>query len=37
MKKTGRFVELGPAKRVLSHPAHPYSQALFAAVPQVPA
>ena len=37
MKQTGRFVELGPAKRILSHPEHPYSQALLAAVPQMPA
>jgi oligopeptide transport system ATP-binding protein len=35
--QAGRFVEVGPAERVLSHPDHPYTQALLAAVPQVPA
>jgi ABC-type dipeptide/oligopeptide/nickel transport system ATPase component len=35
--QAGRFVELGPAERVLRHPEHSYTQALLAAVPQVPA
>jgi ABC-type glutathione transport system ATPase component len=35
--QVGRFVEVGPAERVLSCPDHPYTQALLAAVPQVPA
>ena len=29
----GRIVEIGPAKRLFSHPAHPYTRALLAAVP----
>jgi peptide/nickel transport system ATP-binding protein len=29
----GRIVERGPVERVLQHPAHPYTQALLAAVP----
>ncbi|WP_298752851.1 ABC transporter ATP-binding protein [uncultured Serinicoccus sp.] len=29
----GRIVEEGPAERVVSHPAHPYTAALLAAVP----
>ncbi len=33
----GKFVEIGPAEQVLSRPAHPYTQALLAAVPEVPA
>jgi ABC-type glutathione transport system ATPase component len=35
--QAGRFVGLGPAERVLSHPERPHTQALLAAVPQVPA
>jgi ABC-type dipeptide/oligopeptide/nickel transport system ATPase component len=35
--QAGRFVELGPVERVLSHPKHRYTQALLATVPQVPA
>ncbi len=31
----GRFVEYGAAKHVLSQPLHPYTQALFDAVPKV--
>jgi ABC-type microcin C transport system duplicated ATPase subunit YejF len=34
--KSGRFVELGPAARVLASPEHPYTQALLAAVPSLP-
>jgi ABC-type glutathione transport system ATPase component len=33
----GRFVELGAADQVLQSPQHPYTQALLAAVPQLPA
>ncbi len=29
----GRIVEQGPVEEVLRHPAHPYTQALLAAVP----
>ena len=35
--QAGRFVEVGTVERVLSQPAHPYTQALLAAVPEVPA
>jgi ABC-type glutathione transport system ATPase component len=35
--QAGRFVEEGPAEQVLSRPAHPYTQALLAAVPEIPA
>jgi ABC-type glutathione transport system ATPase component len=35
--QAGRFVEQGPAEQILSRPAHPYTQALLAAVPQIPA
>ncbi|HYT52684.1 MAG TPA: ABC transporter ATP-binding protein [Gaiellaceae bacterium] len=30
----GRLVELGPAERIYAGPAHPYTQALFAALPE---
>ncbi len=32
----GRFVESGPAERVLQAPQHSYTQALIAAVPEIP-
>ncbi len=35
--QAGRFVEVGPAEQLLSQPSHPYTQALLAAVPEVPA
>ena len=35
--QAGRLVELGPAERVLTSPEHPYTQALLAAVPALPA
>ena len=35
--KSGKFVETGPASRVLSAPEHPYTQSLLAAVPDLPA
>ena len=35
--QAGKFVESGPASQVLSAPQHPYTQALVAAVPQIPA
>jgi oligopeptide/dipeptide ABC transporter ATP-binding protein len=31
----GHAVEIGPAKEVTAHPAHPYTQALLAAVPKI--
>ena len=34
--QTGRFVESGPAGRVLSSPQHPYTQSLLASVPKLP-
>lgn len=34
--KSGRFVETGPAPRVLFFPEHPYTQSLLAAVPRLP-
>jgi ABC-type oligopeptide transport system ATPase subunit len=33
----GRFVEVGPTEQVLNRPGHPYTQALLAAVPRLPA
>jgi oligopeptide transport system ATP-binding protein len=35
--QAGRFVEVGPTDQVLTAPQHPYTQALLAAVPEVPA
>jgi oligopeptide transport system ATP-binding protein len=35
--QAGRFVETGPAEKVLHAPEHPYTQALLAAVPEIPA
>jgi len=35
--QAGKFVETGAALQVLSAPQHPYTQALVAAVPQIPA
>jgi len=35
--QAGRFVEYGDAPQVLRHPQHPYTQALLAAVPEIPA
>jgi ABC-type glutathione transport system ATPase component len=35
--QAGRFVEMGTAEQVLGAPQHPYTQALLAAVPQIPA
>lgn len=32
----GRVVETGPAEQILERPAHPYTQALVAAVPELP-
>jgi oligopeptide transport system ATP-binding protein len=34
--QAGRFVEAGPADQVLRSPQHPYTQALLAAVPEIP-
>jgi ABC-type oligopeptide transport system ATPase subunit len=34
--KSGQIVELGEATQVLSAPKHPYTQALLAAVPEIP-
>jgi peptide/nickel transport system ATP-binding protein len=33
----GRVVETGPAEQILERPVHPYTQALVAAVPALPA
>jgi oligopeptide transport system ATP-binding protein len=35
--QAGRIVETGPPERILVAPEHPYTQALVAAVPQIPA
>jgi oligopeptide transport system ATP-binding protein len=35
--KAGRFVEIGAAEHILTAPKHPYTQALVAAVPEIPA
>jgi oligopeptide transport system ATP-binding protein len=35
--QAGKFVEAGPAAQILTAPRHPYTQALLAAVPQIPA
>jgi oligopeptide transport system ATP-binding protein len=35
--QAGKFVEVGEVAQVLGRPAHPYTQALLAAVPEVPA
>ncbi|MGC2332642.1 MAG: ABC transporter ATP-binding protein, partial [Candidatus Acidiferrales bacterium] len=35
--QSGRFVESGAAEQVLHSPQHPYTQALVAAVPEIPA
>ncbi|MGA3295094.1 MAG: ATP-binding cassette domain-containing protein [Candidatus Acidiferrales bacterium] len=35
--QAGRFVESGTAEQVLRSPQHPYTQALLAAVPEIPA
>jgi oligopeptide transport system ATP-binding protein len=35
--QTGRIVEIGSAEQVLQTPQHPYTQALLAAVPEIPA
>ncbi|MFZ3214655.1 MAG: ATP-binding cassette domain-containing protein [Candidatus Acidiferrales bacterium] len=34
--QTGRMVEVGTAEQVLQAPQHPYTQALLAAVPEIP-
>ncbi len=34
--QAGKFVEVGPVSQILSQPAHPYTQTLLAAVPEVP-
>ncbi|HLW43011.1 MAG TPA: ATP-binding cassette domain-containing protein [Candidatus Acidoferrales bacterium] len=35
--QAGKFVEVGAAEKVLKAPEHPYTQALLAAVPEIPA
>jgi ABC-type glutathione transport system ATPase component len=35
--QAGRFVEVGTAEQVIRAPQHPYTQALIAAVPEIPA
>ncbi|HYA97660.1 MAG TPA: ATP-binding cassette domain-containing protein [Methylomirabilota bacterium] len=34
--RAGKFVEVGPAEKVLTRPEHPYTQQLLAAVPAMP-
>jgi ABC-type glutathione transport system ATPase component len=34
--REGRFVEAGPAEKILNRPEHPYTRALLAAVPVLP-
>ncbi|MGA9630716.1 MAG: ABC transporter ATP-binding protein, partial [Candidatus Acidiferrales bacterium] len=34
--QSGKFVETGAAEQVLQSPQHPYTQALVAAVPDIP-
>lgn len=33
----GKFVELGPADKIMTHPEHPYTQVLLSAIPRVAA
>jgi ABC-type glutathione transport system ATPase component len=35
--QAGKFVEVGAAEKILTAPEHPYTQALLAAVPDIPA
>jgi len=35
--QAGKFVEIGAAEKVLTAPEHPYTVALLAAVPEIPA
>jgi ABC-type glutathione transport system ATPase component len=35
--QAGKFVEIGAAEKILTAPEHPYTQALLAAVPEIPA
>jgi ABC-type dipeptide/oligopeptide/nickel transport system ATPase component len=35
--RSGRFVEIGPVEQVLQSPQNEYTQALLAAVPEIPA
>jgi ABC-type glutathione transport system ATPase component len=35
--QAGKFVEVGAAEKILTTPEHPYTQALLAAVPEIPA
>jgi oligopeptide transport system ATP-binding protein len=34
--QAGKFVEIGAAEKILTAPEHPYTQALLAAVPEIP-